>query len=602
MTDLYDTVLALRDQLIQEHGQAPGLFGEMARIETLLAETYRTRVFYELLQNSDDAGATVVTVDLRRPGTVAWANNGRPFNPADVEALCRSASSTKHRGAGTIGYRGIGFKAVAAIASSVSVRSNGVSILFDRSEAAGVLGALDVGAVPLLRVPARVEREAVTEGAEFVMRLAVSATSEDFSLNPLALPFLRHLRQVEILHPANVQSIDCRTESDTVALTVDGEESTFNRLRNGNTTVLIPSNAHAERLTGLRGRLACFLPLEDELSLPVIASGDLLTDPSRTHAVVSDPSTRTVIEQIGALLAGALRDGHAAVRDRLWSLLLRGEDLRTVALSGENTIAGMLVSAIKRAFTQNPLPFAFAEVPLAAEDVPVVFPGGAPADLYDARHSSSARALRTVFGARTLRVHDLLEQVDPDSLTASTRQSVADRVIELARAEGRALTPREQRFVGAAKEPHLVKQLAATPVVQVTANEGDQLFSGAIQRWRAAEVAVLEFLNSKGWRLRDVSHQNVGYDLDGLNPDGDPVHLEVKKVDSRDSRFALTNNEMAFMIAASSRYFLAIVIGDGPGAQLALLDPLRDNIPRERVCRRWEWEYTDWSPYAKLLG
>jgi hypothetical protein len=127
--------------------------------------------------------------------------------PADVEALCRSASSTKHRGAGTIGYRGIGFKAVAAIASSVTMRSSGVSALFNRSEAAGVLGVSDAGTVPLLQVPTRVARDAVTEGARFVVQLADTATSDDFSLNPLAPPFLRHLRQVNVERPAGVQSV-----------------------------------------------------------------------------------------------------------------------------------------------------------------------------------------------------------------------------------------------------------------------------------------------------------------------------------------------------------------------------------------------------------
>ncbi len=112
----------------------------------------------------------------------------------------------------------------------------------------------------------------------------------------------------------------------------------------------------------------------------------------------------------------------------------------------------------------------------------------------------------------------------------------------------------------------------------------------------------MEHLNSRGWNLTDVSRQNIGYDLDCTGPDGDTVHIEVKKVDGKDGRLALTNNEMSVMIAASTRYLLALVIGDGPTAQLALLDPLKDQVPRERVCRRWEWEYTDWSRFADVIG
>ncbi|HEX5560738.1 MAG TPA: DUF3883 domain-containing protein [Nocardioidaceae bacterium] len=112
----------------------------------------------------------------------------------------------------------------------------------------------------------------------------------------------------------------------------------------------------------------------------------------------------------------------------------------------------------------------------------------------------------------------------------------------------------------------------------------------------------MEHLNRRGWHLADVSRQNIGYDLAGTAPDGNAVHIEVKKVDGKDSRFALTNNEMSVMIAASTRYLLALVIGDGQTAQLALLDPLKDQVPRERVCRRWEWEYTDWSRFADVIG
>mgnify|MGYP001372983600 CR=1 FL=1 len=87
MNPLVGAARALRDQLIQEHTLAPGLFHEMARIEALLAETYRTRVLYELLQNSDDAGSTTVVVDMSDSRRLTWRNNGRAFNEADIEAL-----------------------------------------------------------------------------------------------------------------------------------------------------------------------------------------------------------------------------------------------------------------------------------------------------------------------------------------------------------------------------------------------------------------------------------------------------------------------------------------------------------------------------------
>lgn len=60
---------------------------------------------------------------------------------------------------------------------------------------------------------------------------------------------------------------------------------------------------------------------------------------------------------------------------------------------------------------------------------------------------------------------------------------------------------------------------------------------------------MLDWLNSRGWQLTDVSKQNLGYDLVGLAPDGDRAMIEVKRVLRPDDRFAMTNNEMGAMQA-----------------------------------------------------
>jgi hypothetical protein len=75
MSELTQHLAALQARLVDEHKQAPGLFGEIARMEDLLADTYRNRVPYELLQNSDDAGSTVVTITGLGDMTWSWANN-----------------------------------------------------------------------------------------------------------------------------------------------------------------------------------------------------------------------------------------------------------------------------------------------------------------------------------------------------------------------------------------------------------------------------------------------------------------------------------------------------------------------------------------------
>ncbi|MFF5716409.1 hypothetical protein [Streptomyces buecherae] len=90
-----------------------------------------------------------------------------------------------------------------------------------------------------------------------------------------------------------------------------------------------------------------------------------------------------------------------------------------------------------------------------------------------------------------------------------------------------------------------------------------------------------------------------------LGPAGTPVRIEAKKVDRPDARFAMTNNEMSHMPTQPGGYLLAIVAGDGRHAQLLLLlllDSSQTNLPKERVCRRWDWEFTDWSRFARVAG
>jgi hypothetical protein len=32
-----------------------------------------------------------------------------------------------------------------------------------------------------------------------------------------------------------------------------------------------------------------------------------------------------------------------------------------------------------------------------------------------------------------------------------------------------------------------------------------------------------------------------------------------------------------------------------------LVDPSNEGLPKERVCRRWDWEFTDWARFATVV-
>lgn len=149
------TTTDIRDSFLAEASSAPLLFADLAKVELYIAESYRTRALIELLQNADDAGATTVRISGDDDCLIV-ANDGRPFNADDVQALCRSGASSKQRGTGTIGYRGIGFKSVAGLAKEVVVLSGEHSFRYSKDQTRSVLSLK--GDVPLIRVPHPLDR------------------------------------------------------------------------------------------------------------------------------------------------------------------------------------------------------------------------------------------------------------------------------------------------------------------------------------------------------------------------------------------------------------------------------------------------------------
>jgi Domain of unknown function (DUF3883) len=606
VNELTQHLAALQARLVDEHRHAPGLFGEIARMEDLLADTYRNRVPYELLQNSDDAESTIVTITALRDRTWSWSNNGRPLSSADAEALCRSASSTKRRGGDSIGYRGIGFKSLAAIASRIDIKSSDVAFAFDRKVTAQLLGEQSPSAVPLIRIPCAIRSADRIDGASFTIYGRDGGEAPLDAIDPISLLFLRHVDRVDIRTPERAVTISVDRDDSGVTLHDQAGAASFGLLKLGTATIAVPLDARAQSLTGLRGRLACGLPLDDEPGLPVAISGDLLTDPSRTHAVVGDESTQRVLADAASAIAYELTVPEAPLFQRLWELVLEGEDLRSLLMSSHPTASTSLLTELQRAMKSRPKPFAYSPLPLTADDVSRIFPAGAPAALYTKQNQSGARALKAVLGLDTLDVQQLVSEPMVEQLSEDLIAHLGAYLGEMARSYGRQLTPAEQRIVDrgpatSPPSPPIIAQRTAQDARRGEVPEAAEPLADIVSRWRTAEVATMAYLNSRGWRLDDVSGQNVGYDLSGSNPAGAPVRIEVKKVDHPDARFAMTNNEMSLMLASPGGYVLAVLVGDGRYVRLMLVDPSNEGLPKERVCRRWDWEFTDWARFATVV-
>jgi hypothetical protein len=462
---------------------------------------------------------------------------------ADVEGLCRSASSTKQRGGDSIGYRGIGFKSLAAIAERIEVRSGDVVFSFDRSRSAQQLGMADPGSVPLIRVPTGIRNnESWEDGVSFTVTRQRGIEAQMGKIDPISVLFLRNVARLIVRADGQASTTHIERDAQGVVLSDTDAEARFALLRHGGAVVAVPLDARALALTGVRGRLACFLPLNDEVGVPLVVSGDLLTDPSRTHAVVADESAQQILADAAAAVAEALCTPDTVVFDRLWELVLDGEDIRSPLVAPALTASKFFLTSLRDEMTARRPTFAYSPVALEPEDIPAVFPQGAPVALYEEENQSSARAARTVLGLRTLDFAEVLDAPTPPELSAASRTRLGNHLAQLARTHGRRLSPAEQQLVDAVTEP--VPPPAAMPKVariQKAKTGADTTTSASLPeiltRWRTAEVATMEFLNARGWKLRDVSAQNAGYDLEGVDPNGDPVRLEVKKVDQPDAQF-----------------------------------------------------------------
>lgn len=116
-----------------------------------------------------------------------------------------------------------------------------------------------------------------------------------------------------------------------------------------------------------------------------------------------------------------------------------------------------------------------------------------------------------------------------------------------------------------------------------------------IQKWRSAEENTLAVLNANGFRLKDVSKQNLGFDLEGSDPNGKNIYIEVKSIDYVGQKFRMTNNEFAAAQYKPGNYYLALVYQNKDSFEISLIkDPVnRLNLTRQVV--QWVWECSDYE-------
>jgi hypothetical protein len=137
---------------------------DFAAAEQYIQQSYEGRSLFELIQNGRDAAQLtqqpgLIELELTEQADGHWLlvrNSGQPFTPAGVAGITRIGQSTK-ADAKTIGFKGIGFKAVRQLTDHPRVVTRWGTLLFDaaltRSRYLAQWAKPAPAALPLFRLP-----------------------------------------------------------------------------------------------------------------------------------------------------------------------------------------------------------------------------------------------------------------------------------------------------------------------------------------------------------------------------------------------------------------------------------------------------------------
>ncbi len=244
----------------------------------------------EFIQNAEDAGQDLsgkgevsISVNQRR---LKFVHNGRPFDDANLGAICGIRSSKKPE-RGTLGYLGIGFKSVFKVADCVEVYSDGYQFKFDRNHSGWTGHAADT---PWHVIPVWLDESSEQIEADkttFIIQLRDEEAHAHLMEGLKAIRaelylFLNWIKNISITDEVSGETWtveDSGSTSDGITtLKQNGEEHRFKFFRR---EVTVPEHVKPDRLT--QEYRANVTKREIAIAFAMDAKGDL--DPSPSTAM-----------------------------------------------------------------------------------------------------------------------------------------------------------------------------------------------------------------------------------------------------------------------------------------------------------------------------
>lgn len=329
-------------------------------------------VLSELLQNADDAGASEATVTLDA-ANFTFSHDGEDFTEDHFASLCRFGYSNK-RALHTIGFRGIGFKSIFSLGSTVQLSSPTLSIAFESHRFTEPRWVNRSGVHPALT-------EITVCVADAGRRHELERNLQEWRNSALSLLFFRNVRKLRIgrndihwedLGPGPVpksQWFALNGNLETAHLLIRSgleefpvaaqQEIRQERMLSPDQQTSLPPCA-VDIVLGAVGRLYVVLPTGVATELPFACNAPFIQDPARLK--IKDPETsptnRWLLDRAGALAAHAMLDWLSlksiSLKDRSVAYgLLPDVDANDASLEG--TCGALVEDAFRTTIENKPI-------------------------------------------------------------------------------------------------------------------------------------------------------------------------------------------------------------------------------------------------------
>lgn len=407
------------------------------------------------------------------------------------------------------------------------------------------------------------------------------------------------------------------------------------------------------RLSKTDAIIHAFLPTEDICGLGVIVNGDFSTDPSRRHLILDDTTNEVIVSLAKlyiSLLRFALENDHSDMADALlpyydvsliqlmkqsfekeFTILIKnvsGEYFSKIKIAPNwfnavdytrimkaanypfisvncNSLKG-LTGLVKYLGSRNGDVDSILQKVNGVEISVLGYAQIAGAGINSILMNNCLSTFETtaLFISRSKlyslkEINDREQVIDESFLELIKDQGLSQRDIEVCLKKLSLVYLQEHQFEEGKEHTNVINSKipknSASNWFDGTSLANSNVNSLGVQRWRSAEENARNALNANGFRLRDVSKQNVGYDLEGKDPNDNEIFIEVKSVDFAGQKFRMTNNEFAAAQYKQDRYYLAIVLQSANTLEISLVKNPIQSLNMVRQCVQWVWECTDYE-------